>query len=305
MIKRIIVDSIQSTVYHIPSELKTDPLLVFIPGNPGFIQYYTHYLNLLHQQSNKRFEILGISHRGFNDDSKDSNVYTLDEQIYHKISVIEHYLNDGRELYIIGHSVGSFIMQRILTYTSKTSSSSSSLTNNVKFIGFITPTIVDIHKSSKGSLLYTVNKWLTDFNIYVSKLTFVTEYIPNIILNPTIKYVMNHSNILDSFEITKKFVKSPYLVKQTLGLASEEMFKIQDTWDYNHEFMQKFSKVQKWWFFTSPDNWISDLTQQDIKDKLIDKFDQNLLNRDHDIRHSFSINHSDKFADITINRLLS
>ncbi|KAH3680877.1 hypothetical protein WICPIJ_008090 [Wickerhamomyces pijperi] len=304
-----------TTIFHIPGssslsdsnepQNKPSTLLIFLPGNPGFIQYYTHYLSLIHEalKPTTDIEVLGISHAGFEPEvGHCDKVFTLKEQVQHKIEIIEQFLNTEkqRDIWIFGHSVGCYIAQRVLSESDK----DSKLRQRLKFIGLITPTIVDIHKSAKGVRMHGVSQIVPNFNVYISKLTYLTSMLPGFALDGLVNYVVRNSTILDSFNVTKKFLTNENTVKQCLGLAIEEMREIQDTWEYNFKFMEDFSHVQKWFFFTHPDSWVSLETQKDIETKLVNEHSKHsCIDRDDEIGHSFCIDRSVEFCEITLRRL--
>lgn len=267
-----------------------------------------HYLSLLHEALSPtvNVEILGISHAGFEPDVDHCDkIFTLEEQVKHKIEVTEQFLENRdeavRDVWIFGHSVGCFIAQRVITESSK----DSRFRQGLKFIGLITPTIIDIHKSHKGAKLSSIAQLLPNFDTYVSKLTRIIRIIPNFIIDKAVEFAMRNSTILDSFSITMKFITNENIVKQSLGLAIEEMNEIQDTWDYNLQFMKDLDNkdVIKWFFFTHPDNWVSQETQVEITERLVEPFQGAFVDRDDDIGHSFCIDRSAEFCEITLESL--
>ncbi|XP_051149611.1 uncharacterized protein LOC127264199 [Andrographis paniculata] len=85
--------------------------IVFVPGNPGVVSFYADFLDWL-------FEFLGgtasitavghISHSG--KDSESGRLFSLQEQIDHKISFVDNELKDvDVPVVLIGHSIGAHI----------------------------------------------------------------------------------------------------------------------------------------------------------------------------------------------------
>lgn len=274
----------KTTIYH-KSINNTKPLLVLIPGNPGFIEYYTEYLDLLSDLTG--FEILGISHAGFCTDDPTSKIYSLEDQIQHKVDVLNEYVEGDRPVYIMGHSVGSWIMQRIVDRTKF----------NYKFIGFITPTIVDIHKSTKGSVLHPIVSNMSWFYKFVGTVSKALNCLPNSIITYLINSFIN-TEFQGAKDITNQFISNYQFVEQSLGLATEEMLRIQSDWEYQNKFFNDHKSVNKWIFFTSPDHWVNDETQANLE-KLLKDDKRVLLDRNNTLRHSFCISQSELFAETT------
>lgn len=85
-------------------------LVVFIPGNPGILEYYTEYLHLLHQHlADAQIVACSLDYR---------DMRTLDQQIGFKIHTVRRLVRargrsrDGKAI-VIGHSVGSYIACRV------------------------------------------------------------------------------------------------------------------------------------------------------------------------------------------------
>ncbi|KAI8079511.1 uncharacterized protein B0P05DRAFT_469724 [Gilbertella persicaria] len=84
---------------------KNKTILVFIPGNPGLVEYYTSFLERVHTSvASPSFEIIG-------------GVYSLQDQIQHKVDCLDTLIkqNDPDTRFILmGHSIGSYISASVL-----------------------------------------------------------------------------------------------------------------------------------------------------------------------------------------------
>ncbi|KAI8097458.1 uncharacterized protein BX664DRAFT_326428 [Halteromyces radiatus] len=96
-------------------------VLFFICGNPGLVEYYTDFLQTIHEQTiHFPLEIIGVSHLGHSighHTSTVNRVYGLQEQIDHKIACFDQLRkeNESDTQYILmGHSVGSYICAEVL-----------------------------------------------------------------------------------------------------------------------------------------------------------------------------------------------
>eukprot|EP00741_Cyanophora_paradoxa_P000122 tig00000057_g117.t1 len=101
-----------------PDSDPSAPVILFVPGNPGTIGYYRLFFGLLSAQLDGRVDIHGVSHVGHDQRTHDWSVFTLDDQIEHKIEWIEKVLvpryGGGRDILLMGHSVGQHICFEIM-----------------------------------------------------------------------------------------------------------------------------------------------------------------------------------------------
>lgn len=275
------------------------PLFVWIPGNPGILQYYQEMLQRLHEK-NDSWEILAISHAGMsledhNIQNSRAEIYTLKEQIQHKVEVINQFSSPDRPLIIMGHSVGAYMAQHAIV--------DDKLLGKVVQLGLITPTIIDINLSQKGTQmtrgfywikgLPSIAAWTSD--VIFNKLSFITytEYL--------ISFLMGSDRNSIPVMTSKAFLQNSEVVKQVLGLASFEMEQIRDDWPFQKKVVDfcNARDVQTWFLFSENDHWVADSTRQ----ALIDFYRANYVERNlkiqiaSDIAHSFVVEQSRYIVD--------
>jgi pimeloyl-ACP methyl ester carboxylesterase len=279
---------VPTTVFHIPSNgAQNCPLLVFIPGNPGFVDYYTTYLTLIHDEY-PHFEVLGISHAGFSSlDGPMDSIYSLEEQVDHKVQILEKF-ND-RPIHILGHSVGCWILQRCVERLPD---------HDWAFHGMLMPTVVEIHKSKKGTVLNGITSRVNGFAHFVGYLGHLVGVIPNSLTESLLQRALVGADG-PSLNCTKLLVTNTGFIRQALGLAAEEMATIQDVWDYQPMW---FERGNIWCVFADNDHWVSDST----RDRLIDIISEHKrvsILKTGDYTHSFCISKSKEFAKVTIEEM--
>ena len=95
--------------------------IVFIPGNPGCIEFYSRFLSRLSDLSGAR--VVGIGLAGHSRrDLTGNRVFTLDEQVEHKFSALRDMMviptpasaPPPERLLVCGHSIGAWIGLRVL-----------------------------------------------------------------------------------------------------------------------------------------------------------------------------------------------
>lgn len=299
------------------------PLLVFIPGNPGLIDYYTTFLDLV-AEKHTQFEILAISHAGYqtSDDfveagnAGDQTFFDLEYQIDHKCKILKERLADRErptELYFLCHSVGAHVMQRLVRRLLKDPGMRDKI--SIKFVGLICPTIVDIAKSESGVLFTRLFNLLPIIQLAVYLIAFLHWVLPKLVAMAIIRLIIARPLLTDdrlnesyanSLEATYKIYQSKRIVKQALTLAQEELNVIHRDDDYNDWFFNTLPAqgIHIWSFFAMSDYWVHDNTRDYILARYHDSENRMLqfeVGDDKDSRaitHSFCIDQSVEFAAI-------
>ncbi|KZV15138.1 hypothetical protein F511_34643, partial [Dorcoceras hygrometricum] len=89
--------------------------VLFIPGNPGVISFYTEFLESLFELLGGKACVTGKKRLNFFPNWESGRLFSLQEQIEHKISFIEHVFQDASPIVLVGHSIGSYISLELLT----------------------------------------------------------------------------------------------------------------------------------------------------------------------------------------------
>lgn len=318
--------------YYRPSspESKDAPLLVFIPGNPGLIDYYVTFFDIIAEQYPK-YAILAISHAGYQTsgdfltagNTGDQTYYDLDYQVTHKVKILKEQILSGHSnISILCHSVGGYITQRVVRALLKDQEVKDLV--QFEFIGLICPTIVDIAKSLSGQFfgrLFSILPLVQTCVYLVMVLQFIlpdalAKYIIRnfVIARPKLtddKLMESWSNSLDA---THKIYRSKRIVFQALTLAKDELKYIHRDDDYNDWFFHQLPEqygTKVWSFFAHLDYWVHDNTRDyilsryhDLENELVHFEVGDMDNGDvRAITHSFCIDQSVEFAEITCEAL--
>lgn len=242
------------------------PLFVWIPGNPGLLEYYEEMLKMIHR-NNPEWEILGISHAGMSPGnpllgkgSKNTKIYTLEEQIEHKIEVVNNFSSPGRPILIMGHSVGAYIIQKVII--------SKRLIGRVIKLGMLTPTIIDIHTSEKGVLFTKLFRWvknLPQLAAWGSDLLF-NKIVPRFCIKPFLSFVMGCKRDSRAVDASSLLLHNSGFVMQALGLAQYEMEIIRSDWQFQRELLDlcRTEDISIWLLFGNSDHWVSDETRRQL-----------------------------------------
>lgn len=255
---------------------------------------------LVHRQ-HPEWEILGISHAGMSTASvangsrnKSRKVYSLQQQIDHKLEVIKGFSTPNRPIVIMGHSVGAYMAQHVVL--------SNKLVGKVVKMGLLTPTILDIHTSEKGLVFSRVFYWLRDLPElagWLSSLVFgflIPSFILRVLLSLFMGCHRNSSGVLT----TELLLRNGEFVKQALGLAAFEMKEIRSDWEFQRGVITHCNErgISTWLFFSDSDHWVADATREDLVKFYRDHYQADLLRIDTGkIPHSFVLNHSKYLID--------
>lgn len=308
--------------------LPSAPLLVFIPGNPGLIDYYVTYINAISKKY-PQYDILVIGHAGYQtsgDYVKDGaqpghpEFYNLEYQIQHKVDILKKHVLEGHiKLSFMCHSVGCYVTQRVIQCLLGDKEISDKI--HVEFVGFICPTIVDIAKSDSGVLFTKLFNILPVISIAVFFVRFLQLLLPDSWARAIIKnYAIDSPALCDdilkeahvnAIDATFKIYKSPRIVRQALLLAREELNVIHRDDEFNNWFFEKFPETtgaKIWCFFAHSDYWVHDNTRDYILGRYHDL--ENMRVRfqvgDSDqketkaIGHSFCVDQTAEFVEVTL-----
>lgn len=293
--------------------------IVFIPGNPGLIDFYTVYLGLV-QNSFPEYNIVCIGHDGYAKMEKEFLYFNLEHQISQKHRYIREYVlkeNMGKkvELSFLCHSMGAWMMQRLVKLLLEDEQLAGKM--EIKFVGLICPTIVDIWKSSKGRkfthmFAYLPVVWLFLMFSRLLTLLFSESSLKWIIRKVGLpKPVLKLQDALDSWDNSVEgaylLITNHQILEQTLLMAEEELQQIRrhdEINDWFFELLPKENGINIWCFFAGDDYWVHDSTRDYILKRYHDMHSKKVrFEVRHGIDHSFCVHQSVEFAAITVEML--
>ncbi|KAJ2898508.1 hypothetical protein MKZ38_003858 [Zalerion maritima] len=326
---RRFIEPMSDLHYPCPSPAgKTKHVLVyFIPGNPGFVDYYDPFLvtlrNLIDGSEGTHlgisFHIAGRNLFGFDDQdhepfSTSSPPHDLESQIINtakhlsSLKVLRSSENEAETPYdaitLIGHSVGSYItMELFHRHHTGSDEVISELPLHSAILLF--PTVTHIAKSPSGKKLLLLKKvpLVEQYSNQIAK--GILWCIPDMILRGVLRNVLGMSE--HGADVTYRFLRSRDAIWQALHMGVDEMETIaeekwaESMWEAlrGDEEGKHDDRVPKFFFyFAKTDHWVD----EDERDQFIARR-KVLAGRtrveicEKGIPHSFPIHHGEVMAE--------
>ncbi|KAI9275965.1 hypothetical protein BDA99DRAFT_431178 [Phascolomyces articulosus] len=226
---------------------KKKKILLFIPGNPGLVEYYTDFLEEIHHNVPFPLEIFGVSNLGMNITTPASTkgttsgkLYSLQDQIDHKIACFDILCqeNPDTEFILMGHSIGAYISVEVLKKRH---------TQRITQVVTLFPTIREIGLSPNGVAFTKLFSYLP--MSLVSTSAGLLSYISSPLLERLVMLLTGQTG--PCAKVTAHQLLHGSVVKNCLFMAKTEMKQVRelDHDFYNahaHKFVIYYSRNDKW-----------------------------------------------------------
>ncbi|PUU83278.1 hypothetical protein B9Z19DRAFT_1061079 [Tuber borchii] len=243
-----------------PNPNPAQPYILFVPGNPGLIQYYVAYLSTLSALT--KLPILAVSLSGFCPGqicarSTPPGYWGLRDQIRHRVEIIRWLAGEKGwdRVLLMGHSVGAYVFMEVIRELKGKG-------EKVEVVGGVGlfPTIVDIGKSPNGRLMTSILSYVPPLPSIAARAARALTFLPAPVLDIILKAVTFQPPPAAS--VTGTFLTTPGMVFQTLELAREEMEIItEDAWG---EEIWKCNDTSLAFYFGRNDHWVAEETREKL-----------------------------------------
>mmetsp|Transcript_3297 Transcript_3297/g.6407 ORF Transcript_3297/g.6407 Transcript_3297/m.6407 type:complete len:375 (+) Transcript_3297:82-1206(+) len=233
------VDACAST-----TDIRPHTVLLFVPGNPGCIGWYTKLLVEAVRRLGRGYAARGISYAGHgvgesivgsetcNDaDGRDNKIsWTVDGQVEHKIEWIDMLSEDfggGMPMprfIFVSHSIGSHLVQKICCFRLDILQRSDLFLHLMPFIRF------DPYPPSKKTVLSTVARSPDAAVRFLWAASKVASTVPKPFLDKCMKYLAGVDDD-EGRQLALKLVCQPRMAKNFLTLGLEEIRKVPERHD--------------------------------------------------------------------------
>ncbi|CDH53121.1 upf0554 protein c2orf43 homolog [Lichtheimia corymbifera JMRC:FSU:9682] len=206
-----------------PAREETTTVLLFIPGNPGLIEYYAEFLECIHAQASPNLEIFAVSHLGVSTGDDPNALYSFQDQIDHKIECFDilkkRYSADDTKFVLMGHSIGAYLAVEVFKQRHAF---------NIDRLIALFPCLYDIALTPNGMHFTRIfNKLPIGV---VSTMASALSYISPPLLERLIRLLTGQQG--HSVKVTASLLNG-FFVRSVLRMAQQEMENVQQL---DHDF---------------------------------------------------------------------
>eukprot|EP00090_Calanus_glacialis_P047447 TRINITY_DN9865_c0_g1_i2.p1 TRINITY_DN9865_c0_g1~~TRINITY_DN9865_c0_g1_i2.p1 ORF type:complete len:308 (-),score=58.99 TRINITY_DN9865_c0_g1_i2:101-1024(-) len=199
--------------------LENSEIFIIIPGNPGLGSMYQDFMSSLHCSLAKpELSIWAFSYIGHDSEAPTflptGQTYILEDQILHKLALLEKLIPRSAKITLIGHSIGCKVIMEVFKRNTS---------HQIQDIFFLFPTIENMISTSRGAQIWPlVSTWrpvavfiVILLNIFPSAfLTFLTR----------LKYGTASNSFISA---AVKFL-NPNFLNNVLVMAKDELETVLD-----------------------------------------------------------------------------
>ena len=195
---------------------RNSSLLLIVPGSPGMGHFYIPFASKLFELGEGRYDVAVVSHAGHSpghirqppDDrhvtTQDKDWYSLEDQISHKLEYIRKHASNKDSLFLVGHSIGSWMILQMLQELEP---------SRVKKVALLFPTIEKMGVTPNGQKLAPL---FTTLRIPFTALVWILSSFPNIFR----RFVLHH------YFHTTPSEHVQHMAEATMSINSRSMYNI-------------------------------------------------------------------------------
>ncbi|KAI8347209.1 hypothetical protein EDC96DRAFT_521223 [Choanephora cucurbitarum] len=198
------------------SATKNKTILMFIPGNPGLVDYYTSFLEGIYTSvASSSLEIIAVSHKGHvvNYNKNEKRKYSLSDQIQHKVDCLDQLAKENgpeTNFILMGHSIGAYISVAVLRERPN---------HGISRIIALFPTLREIAATPNGvqlsRLMSSLPYWIVDVT---GSLLF---YLPPPLRQCLVQLFTGQSG--EGLQVTAHQLLHPTVLQNVLHMGKDEM----------------------------------------------------------------------------------
>lgn len=257
--------------------------LLFIPGNPGLVEFYTPFLSALHDKdASSRLAILAhahLNHTPLPSSHLNAADHSLTAQVQSAIEAFDALRSEfgnNTKLILVGHSVGSWISTQVL----------KARKDAVAGAFLLFPTISHIGNTPNGRKLSRI---FTPFpRRIISSLGHIAGLIPLSVLS-----FLFREWPTSQLHVLRDLICSPSAIEATLSMANDEMNTIKEL---DLPLLQE-CKDKLYFYYADRDDWVGEEKDRVLKALHPNQEVLSVVHDTHGIPHAFCINHGDHLAE--------
>ncbi|KAK2461623.1 hypothetical protein APHAL10511_006086 [Amanita phalloides] len=258
-------------------------VLLFLPGNPGILDFYTPFLGALHvKDKSGTLAIMAHSHIGHSPEldyqhSRQSTSYSLPAQIQGALEAydaVRRYYGQAK-IVLAGHSVGAWIALQVLKARHA----------DVNAVFLLFPTIAQISKTPNGQKLSPL--FVPTVRYVLSALSYCTRILPDALLS--MFFVAWPASQISAL---RRLLGSPQTIWAALTMADHEMQVIKEL-DIP---LLTENDHRLYFYFAEQDDWVGEYRDEILKSLGPEPGSVKVVFGPRDIPHDFCINHGEQLA---------
>uniref|UniRef100_A0A0N4ZP62 Lipid droplet-associated hydrolase n=1 Tax=Parastrongyloides trichosuri TaxID=131310 RepID=A0A0N4ZP62_PARTI len=266
------------------------------PGNDGFYERFGRQLlnNLIKKKEEEKYVFLTLSHVNHvkrSNNPKNGESYKLQFQVDHKYNFINEFLSKDNELILIGHSIGSYMILKVLPQLIESG-------YNPSLVFGLFPTIERMSDTPNGQRLYPILKCLDNYPYLTKCITIWFDIMPIAFKKFLINCNYGFSDNIDKCIINSASeLFNSTVIKNIIHMSRDELDNVLQ---YDLDLKPYSKKI--YLYYGLKDGWVPLCYGEDMrKRKEID--DDHIIYDDTNSEHAFVIKESNIIADKLIDFL--
>ena len=286
------VDNVPTHVFSLRSPTLNTSLLLVVPGSPGMGHFYIPFASKLFDLGHGSYDVAVVSHAGHSPgyyrptEGGGNDWYSLEDQVAHKMAYLREHASGKDTLYLVGHSIGCYVILHMLNLLAP---------DRVSKVVLLFPTLERMAETPNGVRLAPF------FNRYLrpaTALVWLVTWIPEAVRNALLRYIYFRTTPADHVDhmvraVTNIDSKSVYNI---LNMARQEMEQVSDPpLELIRDHVHKIS-----FYYGVEDHWTLESCHRDMAERFSDH-DVQLCTRGY--HHAFVMEASAEMADYVHSRL--
>lgn len=280
------INHIPTHIYQLGNVFQSNRSIVIIPGNPGLGGFYIPFAHELYNYFNENISILIVSQGGHSPPGE--HCFSLKEQIEHKLNAIEQLLPKNHRLILIGHSIGSYMVLKML----------NRLENRLDRAFLLFPTIERMKESPSGQRFvrfYPIMIYLLPFLCLLVQILFPFEWLKRKLINWYFSSSPKEDRSILVDTVLYDLLNAQ-TIRNLLRMANEEMsVVVKRDDDLIKHFLPKLT-----FYYGTNDHWVPN----DIAKQMMNLYPKgDITECTNKYMHAFVLKHSKELASFVFHRI--
>ncbi|KAI9443998.1 hypothetical protein H4582DRAFT_1918432 [Lactarius indigo] len=260
-------------------------VLVFIPGNPGLLDFYIPFLDAIYAEAKSSITIFAHAHLGLSSyiggdrSFPDTSSVTLPAQIQSHVEFLDELLaayGPETNVLFVGHSIGAWFIQEMLK------ARTAALRSHTRVGAFmLTPTISEIGGSPNGKFLSPFFR--PPLPRALAYLSLLVQHTPQWVL-----HLVLNSWPESQLRFVYRFLQAPAAIYASLTMADDEFKTVLGP---DADFLREFSD-KVWLYYAERDDWVGGQREVVLRTLRGTPAEVRVVHGPSDIPHGFCLNHS-------------